>query len=307
MARLWFGKGLRGMIAKRIQLDLARQRFAVGPIEKFADGIFGNDTANALSRLQAARRLPVSGAVDTATWQQLTSEPLPTLFERCLSITAEFEGHGFGLLQGNFDGAGLTWGVIGFTLSNGEIQKLLGEAEAAMPGTMARVLGPLAFIWRDTMALPLARQVAWAHSISSGPNKADVPADWRAAFMRLGDEPIVKRLQMQRAFDGYFEPAAATARQLQLASELGVALAFDCHVQNGRSRVRAVAELAPLAGQLPEREMRARLARRVAALSAPRWRADVLGRKTTLASGEAVFRGRSYRLALWGLGEHAAR
>lgn len=306
MSRTWFAKGLRGMIARRIQIDLLRQGFFVAPAEKFADGVYGNDTVSALSRLQAARGLPATGSVDTASWQQLTPDALPTLFERCLSITAEFEGHGFGLLQGNFDGAGLTWGVIGFTLSNGEIQRLLAEAEAAVPGTLDRTMGPLAAVWRDKTRLPLAQQVALADSISSGPGKAEVPPDWKAAFARLGDEPVVKRLQMQRAYDAYFVPAAATARKLKLTSELGVALAFDCHVQNGHSRVQAVKELAPLAGQMPEAQMRLRLANRVADLSAPKWRDDVRGRKTTLALGSATFRGRSYGLANWGLGEFKA-
>lgn len=306
MARTWFGKGLRGMIARRIQLDLLRQGFFVPPAEKFADGVYGNDTVGALSRLQAARGLPASGAVDTATWTQLTSEPLPTLFERCLSITAEFEGHGFGLLQGNFDGAGLTWGVIGFTLSNGEIQRLLAEAEAAVPGTLDRVLGPLAATWRAKTALPKAQLLAWADGISLGADKSAVLPEWKQAFARLGDEPVIKRLQMQRAYDAYFVPAAATARRLGLKSELGLALAFDCHVQNGASRVQAVAELAPLKGTLTEPAMRQRLALRVAELSAPRWRDDVRGRKTTLAQGGGPFRGRTYALANWGLTEEKA-
>lgn len=306
MARTWFGKGLRGMIARRIQLDLLRQGFFVPPAEKFADGVYGNDTVGALSRLQAARGLAASGAVDTASWTQLTSEPLPTLFERCLSITAEFEGHGFGLLQGNFDGAGPTWGVIGFTLSNGEIQRLLAEAEAAVPGTLDRVLGPLAATWRAKTALPKAQLLAWADGISLGADKSAVQPEWKQAFARLGDEPVIKRLQMQRAYDAYFVPAAATARRLGLKSELGLALAFDCHVQNGASRVQAVAELAPLKGTLPEPAMRQRLALRVAELSAPRWRDDVRGRKTTLAQGGGLFRGRQYALVNWGLSEEKA-
>lgn len=306
MPRTWFAAGLRGMIAKRIQVDLLRQGFVAGPPDRFADGIFGGDTTAALRQLQAARGLAQTGTVDDATWPQLTHDALPTLFERCLSITAEFEGHGFGLLQGNFDGAGLTWGVIGFTLSNGEIQGLLSDAEAAAPGTLDRVLGPLAAIWRAQTAKPLAQQVAWADSISAGPGHANVPADWKAAFARLGDEPIVKRLQMQRAYDAYFVPAAQTARRLGLTSELGVALAFDCHVQNGSSRVQATKELAPLAGSLPEPEMRLRFANRVADLASPTYREDVRGRKTCIATGGNEFRGRNYVLANWGLGEFPA-
>lgn len=304
--RTWFARGLRGMIARRIQLDLLRQGFFVAPADQFADGVFGGDTADALARLQAARGLPASGAVDTATWQQLTHEALPTLFERCMSITAEFEGHGFGLLQGNFDGAGLTWGLIGFTLASGEIQALLAEAEAIVPGTLDRVLGPLAAVWREQTAKPRAQQIAWADGLSTGAAKTEVPAPWKQAFARLGDEPVVKRLQLQRAYDAYFVPAAATARKLKLSTELGVALCFDCHVQNGASRVQAVAELAPLAGHISEAQMRQRLADRVADRSASRWRDDVRGRKTTIANGGGSFRGRSYLLVNWGLAEVAA-
>ena len=306
MNRTWFSRGLRGMTAKRIQVDLLRQGFVDGPPERFVDGDYGGHTEAALRALQSRRLLAATGAVDTATWRQLTSEPLPTLFERCLGVTADFEGHGFGLLEGNFDGAGLTWGIIGFTLSNGEIQKLLREAEAAVPGTLARVLGPLAALWQEVMKRPRAQQMAWADSISSGPNHGSVPPEWKQAFAALGEEPVVKRLQMQRAYDAYFLPASATATKLQLMSELGVALAFDMHVQNGTSRKMAVAELAPLADTLPEPEMRRRLAQRVAAFSSAAFSADVLSRKMTIAEGQGAVHGRSYRLAVWGLGEAKA-
>lgn len=306
MNRTWFSRGLRGMTAKRIQLDLLRQGFVAGPPDKFVDGDYGGLTETALRALQTKRQLQVTGTVDTATWRQLTTEPLPTLFERCLGLTADFEGHGFGLLEGNFDGAGLTWGIIGFTLSNGEIQTLLREAEAAVPGTLARVLGPLAGEWADVMKRPRAQQLAWADSISSGPNQGNVPPAWKQAFAALGDEPVVKRLQMQRAYDAYFVPATATAKQMKLKSELGIALAFDMHVQNGSSRKKAVAELAPLAGKLPEPEMRRRLAQRVAAYSSAAFSADVLSRKLTIAEGQGTVHGRSYRLAAWGLSEAKA-
>ena len=304
--RIWFAKGLRGMIARRIQLDLLRQGFYAGAPERFCDGVYGNDTSTALALLQKARGLPDSGTVDADTWSQLTHDPLPSLFERCLSVTAEFEGHGFGLLQGNFDGAGLTWGVIGFTLSHGEIQRLLADAEDHMPGTLDRVLGPLADTWRSVTARPRAAQVDWANSISQGAGKVQADPAWKAAFARLGEEPVIKRLQMQRAYDAYFVPAAATAHRLQLRSELGVALAFDCHVQNGQSRQRAVAALEPLAGQVAESDMRLRLAQEVARRSAAKWQKDVLGRKSLLATGHATFRGRAYQLANWGLGEEEA-
>jgi hypothetical protein len=303
MSRIWFAKGLRGMIAKRIQSDLLRAGFTAGPLDQFVDGDFGGNTEAALKALQTRRGLPVNGAVDVETWQQLTTDPLPTLFERCLGMTAQFEGHGFGLLQGNFDGAGLTWGIIGFTLNSKEIQALLAETEAAAPGTLARVLGPLAPVWQGVMKKPLAEQIAWADSISSGPSKTRVPAEWKDAFARLGDEPIVKRLQMQRAYDKYFVPCARSALRLGLRSEIGIELAFDVHVQNGSFKPDAFALAAALPASTPEIERRRRLANAVADSANPRWVEDVRERKLALANGQGSVHGRAYSLANWGLTE----
>lgn len=294
------------MIAKRIQTDLQRQNFVAGDPLKFADGDFGGNTFTALQNLQTARGLPASGAVEQATWQQLTPDPLPSLFERCLQVTAAFEGHGFGLAKGNFDGAGITWGVIGFTLSNREIQAILSTAEQQVPGTLARVMGPLAAQWLAVVAKPLTQQIAWADAMSSGGTKEGLPALWVLAFARLGDEPIIKRIQMQRAYDRYFVPCAASARTLKLQSELGVMLAFDVHVQNGSFKPDAIAGAAALSPGTPEAVRRDTLALAVAQSARPQYRADVLSRKRTIASSQGSVHGATYTLASWGLGEDMA-
>ena len=306
MARIYFSRGCKGMIAKRIQADLQRQNFVVGDPLKFADGDFGGKTVTALQNLQTARGLPATGTVELATWQQLTPNPLPSLFERCLQVTAAFEGHGFGLAKGNFDAAGITWGVIGFTLSNREIQAILATAEQQAPGTLARVMGPLAAPWLAVAAKPLNQQIAWANTMSSGATKEGLPAVWLQAFARLGDEPIIKRIQMQRAYDRYFVPCAASARTLKLQSELGLMLAFDVHVQNGSFKPAAFALAAALPDTTPEAVRRDRLAQAVAQSARPQYQADVLSRKRTVASGQGMVHGASYTLASWGLGEDNA-
>ena len=299
--RTWFARGMRGMIAKRIQTDLFRQGFVLGPPENFVDGDFGSNTENAITALQNARGLELSGQVDDRTWRQLTADPVPTLFERCLALTAAFEGHGFSLVQGNFDGAGLTWGIIGFTLASGEIPQLLREAELEVPGTLDRVMGALAIEWRQVVARSRAQQVAWADAMSTGPSKEGLPQPWKDAFAKLGDEPVVKRLQMHKAYDNYFKPAAETARRLALTTELGLALCFDMHVQNGTSQVDAVDEIESQPVRPTELGQRQALANAVADRSAPRWQADVRSRKLAIAQGTGTVHGRVYRLASWGL------
>lgn len=294
------------MIAKRIQAGLQRQGFAVGDLLKFADGDFGGKTHAAVQALQGARGLPATGIVDAPTWQQLTPEPMPSLFERCLQVTAAFEGHGFGLAKGNFDGAGITWGVIGFTLSNREIQVLLATAEVQSPGILARCMGALTAEWRAVTVLTLTQQVAWAHAMSSGSSRQSLPAVWLLAFEKLGNEEVVKRFQMQRAYGRYFVPSAASAATLGLASELGIALAFDVHVQNGGFKPDAFTLAAALPAATPEAVRRQKLAACAAGSARPQYRADVLSRKNTLATGQGGVHGGSYTLSAWGLGEDAA-
>jgi hypothetical protein len=306
MARVYFSRGCRGMVAKRIQTDLLRQGYVVGDPLKFTDGDFGGKTQTALQALQGARGLAATGAVDGATWRQLTADPLPSLFERCLQVTAAFEGHGFGLAKGNFDGAGITWGVIGFTLSNREIQTILATAEQQVPGTLARVMGSLAAQWQAIIKKPLKQQVDWANAMSSGPTKEGLPAEWVRAFARLGDEPVIKRIQMQRAYDRYFVPCAAMAAKLKLRSELGILLAFDVHVQNGGFKPGAIAKAAALPVGTAESVRREKLAEWVAQSARAPYQADVLSRKMTIGRGQGIVHGAAYTLASWGLGEEIA-
>lgn len=168
-------------------------------------------------------------------------------------------------------------------------------------------MGPLAATWAEVVARPLAQQIAWADSISSGPSKTRVPPAWQDAFARLGDEPTVQQLQMQRAYDRYFVPSALAGHRLGLVSELGFALAFDVHVQNGGFKPSAFAMAATLPPGTPEGELRRRLANAVADSASPAWAEDVRKRKLALAQGQGLVHGRTYTFNAWGLsGEVAA-
>src|SRR5215467_119800 len=126
--RTLFGVGAIGDVVKRIQLALQANGGDLKP-----DRIYGNDTSNAVKEFQTASNISVTGAVDDATWQLLLQEPVPAVSERSLQLTAAFEGHGFELAVGNFDGALLTWGIIGFTLSAGEVQSIVLAINDAHP------------------------------------------------------------------------------------------------------------------------------------------------------------------------------
>ena len=156
------------------------------------------------------------------------------------------------------------------------------------------------------MKLPRPQQIAWADALSTGPNKADVPRPWRDAFAALGEQPAVKRQQMQQAYDRYFVPCADSGRRLRLPSEIGIALAFDVHVQNGGFKAATIALADALPPGRPEADRRRAIANSVADLARPPWQADVRSRKLCVADGAGRVHGRDYRLAAWGLDEVAA-
>ena len=181
-------------------------------------------------------------------------------------------------------------------------QPVPAVAEAMSPGIVDRNLGPLADDWRVIVQQPTKKQLTFADKLSEGAAKASVKHEWKVAFAALGREPVIQRLQMKHAHEGFFVPAQRAAQRLNLVTELGVALAFDVHVQNGGFKFEAFALAAFLDDGVSEFELRKRLADS----GRPGFREDVRARKQTLASGHRVVHGGRYGLRPWGLDEFLA-
>src|SRR4051812_49349380 len=96
------GSGAHGEIAHRVQRALVDAQL-MDAVE--VDSWYGSGTAAAVRRFQNANALTASGNVDDFTWKKLLpTAPLPMLAERCLALTAAFEGHDYTLAVGDFDG-----------------------------------------------------------------------------------------------------------------------------------------------------------------------------------------------------------
>lgn len=301
MAAKGFARGCFGDLVGLLQGALQQQGFYTGAV----DGDFGGGTERAVRGFQASAGLRQSGCVEPATWQRATGLDWPALFERCLQVTARLEGHGYQLIAGNFDGAGLTWGIIGFTLRHGGIQALVREVMLRDPELVRGAFGSVADELVERLAGNDWEQLAeWADSISVGANRGGVAQPWRDGFRRLGATPLMKQLQRERARRQYFEPSQATARELQLGGDLGAALAFDIHVQNGGVKA---ADRKTFASRLAKAGDRSALARRVllaelvAASASARWRADVAVRKQAIATGLGEVHGVRLDLSAWGM------
>lgn len=296
MDRVLFDVGARGQLVVDLQTSLT----GLGFDPKGHDGIYGADTAAAVRQYQTGAGRPATGAVAIAEWTPITSAPVPPLEARALQLTSTFEGHGFGLAAGNWDGAWLTWGIIGFTLKSGEIQSIVSSVAQQDPSAIDEAFGDDAAELRRIVAAPPDEQEAWANAVSAGTRLAE---PWRTHFEQFGAMPDVQKAQCARVHDDYFVPALQTAASLGLASELGVALCFDIHVQNGGVSAATREAVLQAAAGGDEASVREALANAVADHAKPRFQADVRERKLAIARGAGVVHGLRVLLVNWGLGD----
>ena len=123
-------RGAKGDLIERLQQALSKIAVPTEggqqePAIATVDGDFGRSTQLAIQRVQAKFGKPITGVVDAELWELISKEAdWPGKFERCLGLVAAFEGHGYTKAAGNWDKAGITWGIIGFILITcGKVKK----------------------------------------------------------------------------------------------------------------------------------------------------------------------------------------
>ena len=297
MSRLLFAPGVRGFIVVEIQNALRLAGSDPGP----SDGVYGGATIAAVRQFQAAQSLDPTGLVDDDTWRSLTNQDIPPLEQRALQLTATFEAHGFGIAAGNWDGAWLTWGIIGFTMKYGKVQAILKDVDAVAPQRLDTAFGANAGELRGILNASAARQQAWANSITAGKSLVE---PWRSGFAILGTFQEVQQAQLARVHSDYFLPSLDTAARFQLGSELGLALCFDIHVQNGGVAAAAAKVIKSATKATPpadEHALRVVIANAVADNAKAAFREDVRSRKLTIANGAGAVHGGNFVLSQWGL------
>lgn len=293
---------VRGEVIRRVQLKLKAAESDPGDV----DGIFGGDTENALKDFQQKMDLQPSGKITRDTWSRLMNGDPPNIFSRCLQLTGDFEGHGFQKIAGNFDDAGLTWGIIGFTLKHGELHKILNEVRQKHPALLDQAFGSLKAELIAVFQKSRQEQIDWANDISIGVNKYRVEQQWENAFELLGSFPEVQEIQLKRV-QKYWDIAVRDSERFRLETEMGIALCFDIAVQNGgidfsheQQRIVRWLKENPAA---TDRDKRVLIADVVAENSRPKYVEDVRSRKRAIATGEGEVHRAKYALRDWGIAE----
>ena len=288
-----------GPVVMALQLALIKAGQAMEP-----DGDFGQITCDALRRWQNGQGLPQSNSIDAEQWQKLTGLPPPSLFDVCVNVVSDFEGTGFDRVVGNFDGAGITFGLIGFTLANGEIRRILSAIEALRPGIVATTFGALHTELMSILNSSKSVQLNWADGISLGASKMEVAKPWKDAFRRIGQFPEARRAQLERAHTIYWKAAQQHIADFMTGKTVvdqDAALWFDVAVQNSVSQSERNSLKSAASSIAGGQALREAVATVIANGSSQRFRKDVLARKMTYATGRGVVHGSEYQLSDWGL------
>ncbi|NRF65665.1 peptidoglycan-binding protein [Aquincola sp. S2] len=303
--------GSSGDEVLRLQRKLAELGVYAGPV----DGQFGGGTFAAVTKYQREVGLEADGIVGALTWQRLFSEEIrppvrvtdSDLGRRCLALTGSFEtGAGepecFCGLSGDFDGQGISFGVLQWNFGQGSLQPLLADMFTQHPNVLGDIFGGHLEALKLALDSDKDELMAFARSVQH-PVKHTVHEPWRGFAKSLGRTPEFQAIQTRHA-GKRLDAAAALCREFGLTSERALALMFDIVVQNGsisaivKAQIRAdERNLGP--GLAPDRRELALMeivANRRAQAANPRWVDDVRSRKLCIARGEGTVHGIPYDL-----------
>ena len=125
---VYLGRGSKGRLVAQMQRALGVDQ----------TGSYGPRTESAVRRWQREHGRTDTGVVTTQEWTAITGQAWPPPFVVHTQLVAAIEGHGYRHPAGDYDHAGITWGLIGFTLLN-TVKNKEGVAESSTGGSLYRL------------------------------------------------------------------------------------------------------------------------------------------------------------------------
>jgi hypothetical protein len=201
----------------------------------------------------------------------------------------------YGLVAGNYDNEGLSWGVLQWNLGQKTLQPLWSELSGK--AETKAILKSYYPHFLKVLRMEHKAQMAWAEAVSYSKNKSIVTQPWRNYLKNLGMSNVGQEVQIKAA-EAYFRKAEQMASEFGLSSERALALMFDIAVQNGSIKPVSKDRLKVFlkSGHHDEQSLLIKIAEEVANTAYSQWREDVLSRKMTIAKGKGVVHGHTYDL-----------
>lgn len=300
--------GMSGDAVRRIEELLSALKLYSGRI----DSSFGGGLESAVKNFQSQHGLAPTGLVDFETWGVMfPGEPSPPsplanapLAERCLALVGSFETGKyhpdcFCGITGDFDGMGISFGVLQWNVGQGSLQPIMKQMFEQHPDLLRAIFNEH---FEDVKALGddnLEQQLAFTRSIQ---RRGQIREPWFGMLETLGRAPECQSIQTAHSSD-LFDRALQLCGEYGLFSERGAALMFDVVTQNGsigtsvRARIRADYQKLPHNDPGNEVARMCIIGARVTEASRASYADDVRARKSAIANGGGKVHGIAYDLA----------
>jgi len=245
----------------------------------------------------------------------LDSSGLTPAERKAVEITSTFETGergGFFGLSSNFDGQGLSFGLVNWNIGTGSLQPLLRAFAAEQPARWNAIFGPhaAAFLSVITPAgtAAVAAQLRFAidemneSQVINGRRKWFIKEPWFTYFKRLSEDVEFQRIQV-RYVRVILDRARYFCQYFVLKSERAFAFMFDAVSSHGQwwltKKINGVEKRRELLrariltlegthgkGGIPEADLLLAIADVLAETSAARWRENVRARKRWFVTGQ---------------------
>lgn len=200
-------------------------------------------------------------------------------------VTANFEGGGWSNLSGNFDGQGISHGLLQQCLGQRSLQPIWKEA-LNDPSIDKSMFDEVQLsILRSVLTMSKDEQVAWGDSISDPGHKARVVPEWRTPLKAFGE--ATKPIQMVHA-DAVFERAIGYCNTFKFKSIRALSFMFDICVQNGSIQtdiIESVLKRLSIENHHTEKSTLLIILDKRLDRCKPQWREDVKLRKECIING----------------------
>ena len=167
-------------------------------------GTQAQEAIGALTQNEQTRVRPIEGE------GPLTGSGLSTAEQKAVEITSLFETGkrgGFYGLSGNFDGQGLSFGLVNWTIGTGSLQPLLRDFAREQPARWAQVFGrnAPAFLMviepkskaATKVQLKFAREQMNTQTIVKGKTRWSIKEPWVTYFKRLSEDREFQQIQVR--------------------------------------------------------------------------------------------------------------
>jgi hypothetical protein len=227
------------------------------------------------------------------------------LIQRILNMTGYFENgvyipQSYSGISDNFDAQGISVGILQQNIGRGSLQPLLKKMDQEHPEVLKKVFGKDYESLHQMLGESHESQMLWAKQIQKpGKDGVNPWSRWKKEFQALGRTSEYQQIQIGAAQNVYSK-ALRLSKQFGLKSERGVAFMFDIVTQNGGIEKPGLhigkdilkdIEALKKSGKDSEEARMIIIAEHRADACNPRWRSDVLKRKTTIAKGHGVVHG----------------